>query len=264
MFSEVKNFVLEKLWMPVFQESVPAYNIYNTIFYALLFAAGIIYIVMPVLEKLELDYDKAFFTSLAPWIILGGIIASLEPTGTMTDIIKQPVILVPGLFTGVLAVIQLGQKIKEIKDIAYTKTLFTIGLFLSLTALSFHSIENLQALKISALIASTWLIPGLLFLKAFFPRFLSAELILPVGMHYMDATTTLVALRFGGYEQHLVARYFIEIFGPYGIFILKSLVVIPAVVIVNKKTEGEERLFYLFILTFLGLGIAVRNLLQVI
>lgn len=263
MFSDVKNFVLENLWRPIVRESVPAYNIYNTLVYAFLFAASIIYIVIPILEKLDVNYDREFFIALGPWIILGGITAPIELTGNALSIISQPIVIIPSLLTAALASIKIGKKLEEMKNLAYTKTVFTTGLLLSLIALTFHSIENFQALRTLATITVLWLIPGLLFLRTFFPRFFSAELIFPVVMHYMDATTTVVALRLGGYEQHIVARYFIDMLGPYGIFVLKSIVILPAVLMIREKTEGREKLFYLFLVSALGLGIAVRNLLQI-
>ncbi|WP_414837851.1 DUF63 family protein [Candidatus Nanosalina sp. VS9-1] len=264
MFSDVKNFVLEKLLRPVFDESVAPYNMYNTFFYAVFFAAGIIYLVKPALEKLGVEYSKKLFISFSPWIVLGGILSSAEIRETATVFLTYTPVLISVIVACVLVAVFVGKELEKWKSIDYTRTVFVLGLFLSVISLSAHNIENFHAVGLTALITSLWLIPGIAILKKFSPDFLSLEIVAPVAMHYLDATTTAVALRFGASEQHIVASYFIEVFGPYGVFLLKTLAVVPAVLIINKEVEGEEKMFYLFVIAALGLGIAVRNLFHLI
>lgn len=261
MFPDVKNFILEKFWLPLLQEA-PAYNIYNTAFYALIFAAVTVYIIRPTIEKLDIEIDRKFFTALTPWIVLTGALSALNQLGRETIFLEAP-ILFAGLTTTLMITMYAGKKLEASKNIGYDKTLLTTGLIFLAGSTFLYSLENFQALNLSIIITLLWLVPGLSALKVFRPDLISFSFAMPVGAHFLDATSTFVALRFGASEQHLVARYFIEIFGPGGVFLLKTIAVIPIVLIIDIELEEDEKMFYLFVITALGLGIASRNFLQI-
>ena len=261
MFPDVKNFILEKLWLPLLQEA-PAYNIYNTALYALIFAAVTVYIIKPAIEKLDVDIDRKFFTALTPWIVLTGALSALNQLGPETILLEAPV-LFSGLITALMATMYAGKKLEVSKNIRYDKTVFTIGILFLAGSTFLYSLENFQALNLSVIVTLLWLVPGLSALKVFRPDLISFSFAMPVGAHFLDATSTFVALRFGASEQHVVARYFIEILGPGGIFLLKAIAVIPIVLIIDKEMKGDEKMFYLFVISALGLGIASRNFLQI-
>ena len=260
MFPEIKSFILNKLWQPLFTDA-PPYNIYNTALYAAVFAGLTVYIILPAIKKMDIEIDRKFFTSLIPWIILAGALNALNQLGLDTVLLEAP-ILFTGLTTAVLISLYAGKKLEASKNIRYHRTVFILGLALLVPTLTFYSLENFQALGLSVIVALLWIIPGLSALKVFRPDLLSFNFALPVGAHFLDATSTFAALRFGASEQHIVARSFIEFFGPAGIFLLKTAAIIPVVLLIDKKLEGEEKMFYLFIITALGLGIATRNFLQ--
>lgn len=260
MFPEVKNFILEKLWQPLLTDAT-SYNAYNTAVYAAVFAAATVYIILPAVKKLDLDIDRKFFTALIPWIILAGALSALNQLGLDTVLLEAP-ILFTGLTAAVLASLYTGRKLEASKDIRYDKTVFILGLALLAVTSTFYSLENFQAFGLSIAVTFLWIVPGLSALKVFRPDLLSFNFALPVGAHFLDATSTFVALRFGASEQHLLARFFIEVFGSSGVFVLKAVAVIPVVLIINRNIENDEKMFYLFIITALGLGIAARNFFQ--
>ncbi|PSH02212.1 MAG: hypothetical protein BRC26_01710, partial [Nanohaloarchaea archaeon QH_8_44_6] len=63
-------------------------------------------------------------------------------------------------------------------------------------------------------------------------------------------------------EKHVLARFFIDTFGSLkGMFLMKTLVIVPAVYYILKNVEGDEKMYYLFLISVLGIAIATRNLL---
>jgi uncharacterized membrane protein len=51
-------------------------------------------------------------------------------------------------------------------------------------------------------------------------------------------------------------------FGPEGMFLMKTLIIIPAVYYINREIEGEEKNYYLFLVALLGLALGTRNILS--
>lgn len=261
MVLDVKNFLLEKFWIPIVDESV-YYNPYNTIVYALLFGALTIYVLRPLIQKLEIDIDREFFIGFTPFIIFAGALRALKDINAVnTLLLETPFIYLLTFALGILALVA-SKKLEQYKNIHYHKTLFGISLTLLLITISFYTLKNTTAVFLQLFITFLWATAGFIALKIFKPELMRFEFTAPVSAHYLDATSTFVALSFNANEKHVLGRFFIDIFGPSGMFILKSIVIVPATVYIIREFEGEERMFYLFIITMLGLGIATRNTLQ--
>lgn len=262
MFSPVKNFVVENFWIPLLPGTEP-YNMYNTLLYAVLFSAITIHLILPALKNTDIALDKGFYLSLTPWIVLAGALSALNEQG-FYFFTNTPLIVTGVLFASITA-LKTGELLENRYNWPAIRTVFLAGLMLSLGALSFFSYSEIYLIHEFLLLTFIWLIPGLLAVKYFLSDYYSIELLAPVLAHYLDATTTVIALANGGVEQQVVARYFIDNIGLTGIFVLKTLVIIPAVIIIRREVKmDEKRLFYLFVLTALGLGISVRNLLLIL
>jgi uncharacterized membrane protein len=105
-----------------------------------------------------------------------------------------------------------------------------------------------------------WIIPFSLILKLFKKKLASYSFTVPIAAHYFDASTTVTSLAYGGAEKHVLAQFFINNFGPLGMFIMKTIVIIPIVYYINQNIDGEERNYYLFLIALLGLALGTRNL----
>lgn len=263
MITGVKNFLLEKFWLPIIDESV-YYNPYNTVVLALLFGALAIYVIYPAVKKMDVDIDLKFFKGFLPFIILGGLTRVLKDINAVNTILLETPFIYIILFGLGIASLWMSKKLEEIKEIKYHRTLSGLGILYIILLLPFYQVQNLQALLLFALTILAWSVPGFLLVKKFKPGFASFEFLVPVAAHYLDATSTFVALTFGAEEKHVLGRIFIELFGNGGMFLLKTMVIIPVVYYIVKDIEGEEKIFYLFIITLLGLGIATRNILQTV
>lgn len=265
LYTGVKSFLLEKFWTPVVDESV-FYNPFNTALYSGLFAVAAAYIGYPVLKKLDVKLDRDFFKGIAPFIFLGGSVRSLKDIDAFQTILLETPFIYLVMFGLVVGSIALSKEISDKTDYGYSRILSVIGSVLLVLSLSFFSVQKVSgfAMILSALGVTAIILYSLL--KLFRPDLLSYEFFIPVFSHYMDAAVTGVALLFPGtYEKHVLARFFIDQLGSIpGMYTMKTLVIVPAVIYIIRNVEGEEKLYYLFLITVLGVAISTRNLLSFI
>ncbi len=262
-FSGIKNFLIEKFWLPAVGLGKD-YNVFNTTVYASLFALAAAYLGWPTLKKLNVELDREFFVGIAPYAFIGGALRALQDIGVApAPFFVTPFIYVI-IFGLIVSMIWLSLQVSEHTEIEYHRFLAGSGIVIILGLLSFYSLNNFSALIWFTGITAVWSMGGYFLLKLFRPELATYSFGIPVAAHFYDATTTFVALGFGGQEKHVLADIFIAAMGPAGIFVMKSLIIIPAVWYINENVEGQERLYYLFLVTILGIGIATRNLLSLV
>ena len=263
MLDPVKNFLFEKFWLPILDESV-YYNPYNTAVYAILFGLLIIYVVRPAIKKIDIEVDKNFVLGFTPFIVFGGALRTLKDIDAVNTIFLETPFIYLLLFGTGLSLLYTSKKLEQRTEVSYHRILAASGVILTVLTLPLFQIRQPLAMILFLGITTLWITVGYLSLRYVKPEFMRWDFTLPVSAHYLDATSTLTALQFGADEKHVLGRIFIDIFGNGGMFILKSLVIIPVVVYIVRNFEGEEKTFYIFIITLLGLGIATRNILQTI
>lgn len=263
MIEHVKNFLFTKFWLPIIDESV-YYNPYNTVVLAILFGLIILYVIKPLIDRMDIKVDKNFVLGFSPFIVFGGLLRTLKDVDAINSILLETPFIYLNLFAAGLILLYLSKNLEKRLEIKYHKFLMASGALLSLVILPFFQVKEPLALLLFTGMVFLWSVPGYLFLKYKKKEFFTWEFILPVAAHYLDATSTFVALEFGADEKHVLGRIFIEIFGSAGMFILKSLVIIPVVAYIIRNFEGEEKMFYIFVITLLGLGIATRNIIQTV
>lgn len=263
LFRGVKSFLVEKFWLPITDESV-YYNPFNTAVYSVLFAAAAAYIGFPALKKLEIELDREFFTGIAPFVFLGGSVRSLKDVDALNTILLETPFIYLLMFSIIIVSIIASRKAAEVTGQAYHRFLLGTGSLLLLATLPFYSINNTQGFLMILGTTLSWMLLLYGALKAFKPELLEPDFYLPVAAHYMDASVTSVALLFPGTaEKHVLARFFIDLLGPFGgMFLMKSLVIVPAVYYIRKDGEGEKKRYYLFLVAVLGFAIATRNMLS--
>lgn len=260
---DVKSFLVENFWSPLANEA-GGYNIYNTAAYSGLFALAAAYIGFPVLKKLRVDLDRRFFLGITPYIFMGGTLRSLEDIKVFeTILLKTPLIYIL-MFSFTLSSLYLSLKISEMTEIEYHKIFAVPGLLALIGAISFFRIGNIPAVTTFLSVTVLWVIPLMLGLKEFKPELFEPAFYLPVAAHLLDASSTYTALQFGGSEKHVLANFFINIFGAPGIFIMKLLIIPPAVLYIYRNVDGEKRNYYLFLVALLGFAIATRNTVSMV
>ncbi len=264
MLAGIKRFLYEYYWLPIIDESV-YYNPVNTITYALLFAALMIYFIPKFFEKLDLEFDRDLVTALTPYIFLGGVTRSLKDGGYIDTILLETPIIYILLISFALGMLTIGKKIElRYEDISYSYIVGGAAVLTILVELPIMDYSNLSGL-------SWFIITSLLSLGAVYgilriikPEMRKTTNLLPIYAHFWDASSTFIVLNYGGTEKHVLADYFIQLMGPKGMFIMKGLVIFPAVLYINKEFEGEERNYYLFLIALLGFALGTRNILSLI
>jgi len=259
MIDQVKNFLFEYFWLPIIDSSVH-YNIYNTIVYAFVFAYVALYLVFPLVKRMDLAFDREFFIAVTPYIFLGGFLRALRDHQIIDTILLETPIIYILMFVFVVSTLFISKKLEGRELVEYHKLTSVIGLVLVLVTLSLFETVNFPIVFdfiILSLVSILPILAGLYFLK---PEYLTYAFVIPVAAHFLDAASTIVALGQGAEEKHVLANIFIDIFGSYGMFIMKGLVIIPITFVVLKEFEGNERNYYLFLISLLGLALATRNM----
>lgn len=258
--SAVKSFVVENFWMPA-TGTAEAYNIFNTSFYAAGFAVAAAYLGYPLLKKLDLALDRRFFIGITPFIFLGSAVRVLEDLAVADTVLLVTPFIYVLMF--LLTVALLTASLKFFGE-NYHQPLAVIGTLMFLGVLSLYSFNNLSPLVNVLFLFGAVTGIGYALLRQFRPELLTYSFTVPVAAHYWDASTTVTALSFGATEKHVLANFFIDLFGASGMFIMKTLVIVPAVYYIDRNLEGDEKLYYLFLIALLGIALGVRNILSVV
>jgi Predicted membrane protein len=262
MLDVVKAFLFEKFWLPIIDESV-YYNPYNTALYAVIFGLIVIYLLKPLVrQKLDIKIDREFVLGFTPFVVFGGTARALKDVNAFDTILLETPFIYGLLISIAVSMLVASKKIEKYRNIEYHKVLALAGLGAFLLILPFFSLQEPEALLSFLFTLPAWVLPGYIILKAEKPELLSWEFSLPVTAHFLDATSTFTALSYGAQEKHVLGRVAIDIFGNWGMFPLKAAVIVPVVLYIRENFSGEEKVFYLFIITALGLGIATRNTIQ--
>jgi len=217
-----------------------------------------VYLIYKVLNKLKVKIDKRLGLAISPFIILGSSIRVLKDAGILTACVFQT----PGIYfltfgiTFLILIISIILQRK--KGIPYFKTMFLIGLILVSPVLGILKYRNF----IGVAYILIWFIPWIVILKAI--PWLSENKVI-TGVHMFDATTTFVSLNyFGYYEQHVLPRYIIELFGtPFSFIILKFIVIVSILLLIDNFSDDREFNNYIkLIIGILGASTGTRDFIR--
>lgn len=98
-----------------------------------------------------------------------------------------------------------------------------------------------------------------LFLFIFFFENLEKKIIYPIFTHFLDASSTVMALESGLKEKAYIARLFIDLVGAYGVFLMKLLIIGPISYYLLEKYEGKWKEEAFFFLVVYGFVLFLRN-----
>lgn len=264
--SGVKSFLLEKFWLPL-TGSGADYNVFNTSVYAAGFALAAAYLGYPLLDRLDVSLDRDFFLSISPYVFLGGAARVLEDLGLVDSVLLVTPFIYAVMFAVTVALLFVSLKQEKLTGVEYHRVFGGLGLLvlLPLVALYLSSVASFSPLISVAVIFSLVTGAGYLAVKRFRPSLAGYGFTVPVAAHYWDATTSFVALGYGAAEKHVLASWFVSTFGPAGMFVMKTLVIVPATYyIYSSDLEQQEKHYYLFLVALLGLALGTRNLLSLL
>ena len=253
------------------------YNVYNTLVYALLLIAAV-FVTYKLLKKMKITIDNKFLLGVLPYVILGGLLRTLEDATSYGIWLKTPII-----YFVIFAIAFVGLLISKIIEIIgkrsehavdYHMVWATIGFLLVIAGLSQVAFRVPFAFAAIVTLSIFWAIV-LIFLrvlvKKFRPNFplFSLENTALLGVHMFDATTTFVALQYFPYfEQHVLPGFLISLFGPAVMFALKFFVVGVVLYVLDKelkeKKDLEKRKFIKLVIMILGLAPGLRNFFRLV
>ena len=235
------------------------YDFSKTLTFAIIFVIGI-YLIFLFLKKLKIKVDEKFAIAIFPYILFGATLRVLRDLEFFTS----NWLVTPGIYflvTFLVSLILLISLILQKKlKIPYFKTLFLIGILLFSFSLSQIKFSNLNG----ALLVIIFFLPFVIFFY-FFKKW-SLENRLVTLTQIFDGTVTAIAMRFFGYgEQHILPNIFINIFGPFlfgpfSFLILKMVMIICALILIDKLYADREFKNYLkLVISILGLGTGTRD-----
>lgn len=220
------------------------------------------YLVYLVFKKLNIKLNNNMLIGVGLWVVLASFVrifedAKIYPTHFFTT---TPGIIV--MFAAVfIPVLCLGAFIERKTKFQLWKTLSVSAIAGIILHLPFFKIVNIHG---------TFAILGL-FAAVVLVMF-SANKFVRAGVysfwafaaHLFDASTTFVSMQFYGYsEQHVLPNLLIDLFGPWAMFPLKIVFLIPIIYVINKYSDEEYLRRVLLLAIFaIGLAPAIRGLLR--
>ncbi len=257
----VEAFISQYFLNPLYAGDA-AYNIYNTIVYALLLVGGV-FGVYKILKKFEIKIDFNFFISLTPFILLASVLRVLRDAG----VYKSPVFVSPLIYLlifGIAFIVLLaGILIERTYRYNYDLPVFLTGLVLliyfgrHLTVSQIAPVVQILAITITIAIM-------LLAVKKMYPDILSGINIFVLSAAMFDAASTFIGVSYYGYlEKHVIPDFLFGVFGPWIMFPLKFGVVLLALYVIDTtETDNNFKNFLKFAVLTVTLGPGARNTLR--
>jgi len=252
------------------------YNPINTVVYATILVV-VVYFIYRALGKLRVKIDKRFGIAIAPFIIFGSALRVVVDAGIFfTFLFTSPLIyffVFAIAFTALIASLFLekmskksNSKKSKLPFLPYYKTMFAVGFVLVLIPIAILATStntNISFNTNALLTVLGFYLPWPLLLY-FIKWKNSNKTVLSVQM--FDATNTFVSLNFFGYnEQHVVPNIFINLFGPSSFIVIKAVVVVAALILIDKYSKDKQFNNYLkLVIGILGGATSVRDFMRLL
>jgi uncharacterized membrane protein len=262
------------------------FNPINTAVYSIILIIAV-FLVYRLLGRLNVKVDNHFILAVLPFIFWAASTRVLHDAAFagklspgLNAFYSSPIFPTPGsyliTFTLALFTLLFSLLFQRLTKIPYWKTMFVIGT--ALTIVNFTLLPYVTLLPLFIITKVTFLWAGLFFSwRLILPHLhqlkipnlyhlLSRENLSILSAHYLDASATVVALTLFGYlEQHVVPRLFFPFFGPYAMFLLKVLVVLPALWAIDRYADDPQlKKFLKLVVLILGLAPGLRDTIRLI
>lgn len=263
------------------------FNPVNTAVYSVILIAAV-YIVYRLLTRMKVKIDDRFILAVIPFIFWGSTTRVLHDAAfagklspALNTFYSSSIFPTPGsyiiTFSLALIVLLVSLLIQRSSGLDYWKPMLVTGVVLCLFNITMLPIESLFPLWLIGGVTLLW--TGLFFawrpilarlghspLTNYYHTLLSKENLAILSVHFLDATATVVALSHFGYlEQHVVPRALFPFLGPYAMFLLKGVVVLPALWAIDRYADDPRfSKFLKLVVLILGLAPGLRNLVRLI
>ncbi|MCW1301270.1 MAG: DUF63 family protein [Candidatus Nanoarchaeia archaeon] len=239
------------------------YNIVNTLTYSFLFILTTYFLYKFTRKKIKFDFELLY--SLFPLMLAASTLRVLEDLGKVSPFLVTPIIWVLFLLYGIL-LLKIGLYLEERKLIELRRFLFLAGVItLAPMFLIYLSTppRNLLALILVTCWFSVLLFPLFLIRSSGSSKILGDRLAFSsLIFHLFDAVTTFVALEYNPlwraefgisnyFEQHVLPRFMISLFGPAIIIPIKLLAISIFLLLIFSYCKDKQLRNFLFIVACL-------------
>jgi uncharacterized membrane protein len=261
------------------------FNPVNTAAYSIILILAV-FLVYRLLGRMGVRIDNRFALAILPFIFWAATTRVLHDAAyagqlppALNAFYSSPLFPTPGsyviTFTLALFTLLFSLLIQRLAGIPYWKTMLVAGSALALFNLTMLPVVTLLPLWLIGGLTLLW--TGIFFswrpalarlgpLSNYYHTLLSRENLAILSAHFLDATATVTALTLFGYlEQHVVPRLFFPSLGPYAMFLLKALVVLPALWAVDRYAEDPQfKKFLKIVVLILGLAPGLRDTVRLV
>ena len=236
------------------------YNLCNTLIYSLILIA-FVFMTYKILQSLKVKINLELVFAIFPFVVLGSSTRVLEDMG----ILKGYLFISPFIwflfFMFFLISLLLSYLFQKRVSVPYFKTMMLTGFLPLGIILGLLPFRNITGGVYVIKVFSVWMI--ILWLLKW-----SRENKIITGIHMFDASTTFVAInKYGYFEQHVLPRMLISVFGPMSFIFLKFGVVVSVLIILDRysspKDENLKNLVKICI-GVLGTATSIRDFFRVI
>lgn len=243
------------------------YTLPATLTYAIFFFIAVFLVYKFILRRIRFRVDENFMLSLLPFIILGGVMRSLEDAEFYHGyMFVSPGIYITVFFVALSALLFSVLAEKYVKR-PYWQIMLAIGsviLLFNIAQVLIIGIRNWTGFFMVTGILLAWslvLLPVTLYRTKYLSRINYFILL----AHLLDASASFVATTFFSYyEQHVLPGFLFPIFGSWIMFPLKLAVVWPVLYMIDESIKEKEfRIWLKTAVLILGLALGVRDLLSV-
>jgi uncharacterized membrane protein len=260
-----------------------SYNPVDTFTYAIVLGISL-FLVLKLLEKLNIELDTRFIIAVVPYIFAGSSLRVLEDSNIFAPPLRYlfvtPIIYF-FMFASTVFFLTIAVNLEnrgKIKDyhvfFGYAGMMWTVINIATLLVIG----EIKNPIPAAAILIFGAVAAGIIYLISRSLNFTLLTNKLNISLlfaHLLDASSTFVGMDWlGYYEKHVAPTFFINLAGNYidhpslVMYPLKLLVFIPVLYMLDYKfdTEKEKRLIALMKLAILVLGLspATRNTLRIL
>ena len=234
------------------------YNPINTFVLGIALVAAVYAFYEYFVPKFKLKIDADLMLALAPFIIFMAFVRVFADLGYLPILwFRTPTVEILFGIPVFFLVLFLQRKTKN-----YVSLSLKIGAVLCATQVIFYRIQNPAGLGYIILFFSLS-VSAVYLLSRYIPFIRDRLSQYVLYSHMLDATSTFVTLQFFSehfYEEHVLANVFMSFFGPVGMYLMKLLIILPALYVLYRyKVDKEFSNLVKVIFTVFGLAAGARS-----
>lgn len=244
------------------------YNVVNTATYLILLVLAV-FLVLKILDRLDINLDRDLWINLLPFVFLGGVIRSLmdigffDSLGVFRYLFTSPFVFFMVFLMTFIPLLIVHYFDLEVNYLGYFGLIllgiFSLGILSNISEIGFFSL-------IVGLAILSCFITYLILILLGFDKFKNIVNWSPIFSHSLDASATALAVGFiGGYgEQHVLPSLLFEHLSIFAFIPLKLAIAAAAIYYIDEVFSDNWGWILKFTILVIGLGPGTRNALIVL